>query len=110
MLNKNGPKSNSVGYQTVFPTINYVSHLLVLGEVKPCAFSFSIRNPWLRMSNALERSVSRAPKILPLSTALFLFNNVRRHFCALKPSLKPHRCLKNISSKKEDICLIMLCS
>ena len=55
----------------------------------------------------LERSVSTAPKTLPLSTRFFHFsNNVKRHHCLRKPFLKPHWFLENISL--EDICLIML--
>ena len=58
-----------------------------------------------------KRSVSTAPKTLPLSTGSFHFsNNVKRHRCVRKPFLKPHWFLKNTSSKKEDICLLMLYS
>ena len=42
-------------------------------KVKPYAFSFAVRSSWQRQSNALERSVGRSPKILPLSTAFFAF-------------------------------------
>ena len=78
-------------------------------KVKPYELSFAIRSSFLRQSGALERLVNRAPNILPLSTAFFHFsNNVKRHCCILKPFLKPHQCLENISSKKEDICLNLL--
>ena len=54
------------------------------GKVKPYAFSFAIRSSSSRQSNALERSVSRARNILPLSTAFFHFsNNVTSHCCVL---------------------------
>ena len=79
------------------------------GKVKLYAFTFAIRNSWLRQSNASERSARRALNVLPLSTTFFHFsNNVKRHCYVLKPFLKPHWCLENISSKKEDICLNML--
>ena len=45
----------------------------------------------------------------PQKSAFFHFvKNVKRHCCVLKPFLKQHWCLENISSKKEDICLNML--
>ena len=51
-----------------------------------------------KKERTVERTVSRSPNILPLSTAFFHFSkNVKRHCCVLKSFLKPHWCLENIS-------------
>ena len=61
--------------------------------------------------NALERSLSKAPKTLPLSIDLFHFSNkAKRHYWVLNPFLKPYWYCENISSKILDICLNMALS
>ena len=42
------------------------------GKLKPNAFSFSVSNSWLGQSNPFDRSVSKSPITLTLSTVLSL--------------------------------------
>ena len=44
------------------------------GKLKPNAFSFSVSNSWLGQSNPFDRSVSKSPITLTLSTVLSLFH------------------------------------
>ena len=54
------------------------------GRLNSRAFSFLVNSSWSRHSNALDKSVSRAPKAAPLSTDLFHFSSVsKRHSCGL---------------------------
>ena len=39
--------------------------------VNPYAFSFAIRSSWSRQSSAFDRSVSKAPKVLPFVSRPF---------------------------------------
>ena len=124
MFNKRGPKIetcstlNSISCQKLFESFTrnlcflFYEQLwtnLNAGKVKAYALIFTIRSSQFRQSNALEKSLSRALNILPLSNAFFQFsNNFKRHCCGLKSFPKQHWCLENISSKKEDVCLNML--
>ena len=54
---------------------------LKTGKLKPYVFNFAIKRSWFRQSNALERSVSRAPNTLPLSIDLFHFTNKAKRHC-----------------------------
>ena len=74
------------------------------GKLKPYAFSFAVSNSWSRQWNAFERSVSKAPKTLPLSTDLFHVSNITRKQCwVLHPFRKPHCWFKKMLSKKANI-------
>ena len=48
------------------------------GKLTPYVFSFAVSNSWSRQSNAIERSVSKTPETLPLSTNLIHVFNIRR--------------------------------
>ena len=79
--------------------------LLNAGRSNPYALSFAVSNSWSRQSNALERSVSKAPNVLPLSTELFHFSKrFTRQCCVLYPFLNPHCFYDRKLSKKLDIC------
>ena len=72
------------------------------GKLKPYAFSFA--DSWSRQSNAFERSVSKAPKTLPLSTDLFHVSNITRGQCwVLYPFRIPHCWFEKMLSKNVDI-------
>ena len=48
------------------------------GKLTLYVFSFAVSNSWSRQSNAIERSVSKTPETLPLSTNLIHVFNIRR--------------------------------
>ena len=67
-----------------------VSYVLVVSEASPIDTSvgdlelkrnLAIRNGWFIQSNALERSVRRAPNSLPLSIASLNFSIITRRQC-----------------------------
>ena len=73
---------------------------LKAAKLKPYVFNFAIKRSWFRLSNALERSVSKVPNTLPLFWDLLGFSNkAKRHCWVLNPFLKPYWYFKNISSK-----------
>ena len=51
------------------------------GKLKPYAFNFAVRSSWFWQSNTLERSVSKAPNTLLLSTDPLHFSNKARRYC-----------------------------
>ena len=60
-------------------------------KLKPYEFNFAIIKSCGRQSNALERSVRRAPNTFPLSTAFFHFSVIaKRQCCTLYSFLNPH--------------------
>ena len=74
------------------------------GKLKLSAFSFAVSNSWSRQSNTFQRSVSKVPKTLPLSTHLFHVSNItRRQWWVPYPFRKPHCWLEKVLSKKVDI-------
>ena len=75
------------------------------GKLNLYAFSFAVSNSWWRQLNAFNRSVSKAPKTLPLSTDLFHVSNITRKQCwVLYPFQKPHCSFEKMLSRKVDIC------
>ena len=50
------------------------------GKLKPNAFSFAVSNSWLKQSNPFQRSVSKSPITLILSTALFHISNIIEYY------------------------------
>ena len=49
----------------------------------PYAFRFAIRSSWLRQSNAYDKSVNKAPNILPMFAAASHFPSKAKRHCWL---------------------------
>ena len=74
------------------------------GKLKSSSFSFAVRSSWSRQSDLLERSVTKAPKILPLSEDLFHVSRIiRRQRWVLYPFGKPHCWFEKMLLKKVHI-------
>ena len=73
-----------------------------LGNLKLYVFGFAESNLWLRELNAFERSVSKAPKTLPLSADIFHVSTIRQYW-VLYPVWKLHCWFDKILLKKADI-------
>ena len=80
-------------------------------KLKLYAFNLARSSLWGRQSKAFDRSINKAPKDFPLSTALFHFSiNAMRHCCVLYHFLKPHWNLKKYLFMKVAICLYIIFS
>ena len=115
MLNRGGPKIEPCGTPN-FTASHSLYELLTLvlcflcdrwswinlkaGRLNPLAFNFAIRSAWLRQSKALNKSLCRETKALPLSTDLFHFSGIaKKHCCVLWPFLSPHGFLRKYFQK-----------
>ena len=82
----------------LFDKLSWINRNAV--RVNPYALSFALSNSWSRQSNAFERSVSKAPKALSLSTEFFHFSNKSEtQCCVLYPYWNPH-CWSNKNLSK----------